>query len=330
MASSAASQTAPAKLAPHSGKEARLRAGGAALIQRAGILLRVPQVAVISAATIFQHFYCRANFGDVEAPAGAAGSLLLACKLEEHHRRLRDVVAVFHRLQMRELKNHDGTPMYAKHPTPVLDHSKQEYADLKLEILRAERHILKELGFAVALLLEHPHKFVLPFVNSLFGKDLRQDIAQKAWAYLNDAMRTNLCCTHKPHQLAVASIYLAARQMGIKMPQNPPWWSPLDTEASDLRLISRAILSLYRSGSAKHFRHPLVRHLSAALPPMRSPSADEMVALAVETDGLTASDLPQSCRGVKRSQSDLVVLIGDSPPEPKRRCMSEGDGHSGT
>lgn len=53
--------------------EGRLRAFGAEQIQRAGVLLKLPQVTVASAAAIFQRFYFHRSFAEFEARAGVDG-----------------------------------------------------------------------------------------------------------------------------------------------------------------------------------------------------------------------------------------------------------------
>lgn len=140
--------------------------------------------------------------GGPEVWAAASASLALASKLEERTRRLRDVVVVFHRLQMREVDGEEGAPEFAGGPTPGIEVGAKEYEDLKKEVTRAERYILRELGFDCALFLDLPHAYVLRYAGAL-AKDAPSELAQRAWSYLNDALRTALslkplpqCCVH--------------------------------------------------------------------------------------------------------------------------------------
>lgn len=224
--------------------ERQLRAFGAELIQRATVLLRLPQLTGVSAVVIMQRFYFRRSLADFDVRVAAPAALLLACKLEETHRSLKEILAAFHRMRTRSLS--EGR--HAERLTPTLETSGGDHSQLKQAVISAERHMLRELGFAVALLLEHPHKYVLQFVKSL--KKVTDwvlcELAQTAWNYLNDAMRTTLCCEHQPHEIAAASIFLAARRVGLRMPQQPPWWQVFDTEGKDLRCIARTIMALYR------------------------------------------------------------------------------------
>ncbi len=168
-----------------------LRLTGCELIQTSGRLLRLPQVswkrwesklflsrtidslskqtAMATAQVLFQRYYysksfvknnmevlhailsfsiwkCRVkDFWFSFAKHYAMGSIFLSSKIEESPRRLRDVMNVFHHIkQLRTGKV--IKPM-------AID---QQYNETKNHIIKAERRILKELGFCVHV--KHPHK----------------------------------------------------------------------------------------------------------------------------------------------------------------------------
>ena len=57
----------------------------------------------------------------------------------------------------------------------------QEYRNFKKELVDVERHLLREFGFI--LHVDHPHKFVLNYLNLLkAGPELKQE----AWNLCND------------------------------------------------------------------------------------------------------------------------------------------------
>lgn len=71
--------------------------------------------------------------------------VVLASKIEEAPRRVRDVLNAFHHLEQLRRK---------QAPEPLLlDHA---YMGLKNQVIKAERRVLKELGFCVHV--KHPHK----------------------------------------------------------------------------------------------------------------------------------------------------------------------------
>ncbi len=64
-------------------------------------------------------------------------------------------------------------------------------------MIRAEREILKELGFI--LYTEHPHKFILNYVKLLtVDESLMKKLAQHDWKFINDSQRTNVCIKFAP------------------------------------------------------------------------------------------------------------------------------------
>lgn len=58
---------------------------------------------------------------------------------------------------------------------------KQKFSDLKAELSRTERHILKEMGFVCHV--EHPHKFISNYLATL---ETPLELRQEAWNLAND------------------------------------------------------------------------------------------------------------------------------------------------
>lgn len=63
----------------------------------------------------------------------------------------------------------------------VLFFHAQKYVDLKMELSRTERHILKEMGFICHV--EHPHKFISNYLATL---ETPPELRQEAWNLAND------------------------------------------------------------------------------------------------------------------------------------------------
>lgn len=79
--------------------ETDLRILGCELIQTAGILLRLPQVAMATGQVLFQRFYYSKSFVRHSMEITAMGCVCLASKIEEALRRIRDVINVFHHIK---------------------------------------------------------------------------------------------------------------------------------------------------------------------------------------------------------------------------------------
>ena len=85
-----------------------LRNMGGELIAKAGIYLRLPQVAIASAQVLFQRFFFAKSFVACDMQTAAKASIWLASKIEENVRRVRDVINVFNFLEnQRDGKNTD-------------------------------------------------------------------------------------------------------------------------------------------------------------------------------------------------------------------------------
>jgi len=140
------------------------------------------------------------------------------------------------------------------------------------ELIKTERYILRELGFSLNTV--HPHKFILAFTEVICGKDLPQlkKLRQRAWNFLNDSLRTNLCVRFKPETIAVGAIFMAARFEQTKLPQEPPWWELFDTTVEELQEIIYTILELYSKPKAKYI--PInAEQISHDSPDIYSPSS---------------------------------------------------------
>lgn len=116
------------------------------------------------------------------------------------------------------------------------------YFSLKNQVIKAERRILKELGFCVHV--KHPHKVIIMYLQIL-ECETNTLLAQQAWNFMNDSFRTDVFVRYSPETIGCACIFLSARQLGICLPTRPPWWELFGAKLEDLEEISLTLLSLY-------------------------------------------------------------------------------------
>lgn len=76
-----------------------LRITGCRLIQISGILLRLPQVAMATGQVLFQRYYYCKSFVRFPMEITAMACVVLASKVEEAPRRIRDILNVFHNMK---------------------------------------------------------------------------------------------------------------------------------------------------------------------------------------------------------------------------------------
>ncbi|XP_053484674.1 cyclin-L1-like isoform X2 [Ictalurus furcatus] len=209
--------------------ETEFRILGCEFIQSAGILLRLPQVAMATGQVLFQRFFYSKSFIKHNFEIVAMACVNLASKIEESPRRVRDVINVFHHLKQGGGKS---IPLF-------LD---QNYINTKNQVIKAERRVLKELGFCVHV--KHPHKMIVMYLQVL-ECEKNQILVQTAWNYMNDALRTDVFVRFEPETIACACIYLAARALQIPLPTNPHWFLLFGASESEIRDICISTLKLY-------------------------------------------------------------------------------------
>jgi len=205
------------------------------LIAQAGMMLRLPQASISTTQIILHRFYYRKSMKEYPPLRVAMTALFLATKVEESARKIRDILNVFDRL----LKKRQGLAL------DLLDATSQRYARWRGQMKAMELVMLKELGYI--LYVDHPHKFFLHYINCL---NLDREVAQRAWNFLNDSMRTNICLRFRPEVVATAAIFLAVRLLQIKLPEK--WYELFDTSLEDMEEVASVISELYTRAKAKY------------------------------------------------------------------------------
>jgi transcription initiation factor TFIIIB Brf1 subunit/transcription initiation factor TFIIB len=129
-------------------------------------------------------------------------------------------------------------------------------------LVRKERHMLKEFGCVIKI--EHPHKFVLNYLQILSLAENKQ-LTQKALNHTNDALHTTICVRFNSETIACASIYLAAREMNVALPENPhQWWLLFDVVLEDIECVCDSLEILYKY---IYIEYPPKYELLGELPP---------------------------------------------------------------
>uniref|UniRef100_A0A1D1ZB69 Cyclin-L1-1 n=1 Tax=Anthurium amnicola TaxID=1678845 RepID=A0A1D1ZB69_9ARAE len=217
--------------------ETTLRLYGCDLIQESGILLRLPQAVMATGQVLFHRFYCKKSFARFGVKRVAASCVWLASKLEESPRKAKHVIIVFHRMECRR----------ENLPIEHFDVFSKKYTELKNDLIRTERHLLKEMGFICHV--EHPHKFISNYLATLGAPP---ELRQEAWNLANDSLRTTLCVRFKSEVVACGVVYAAARRFQVPLPENPPWWLVFDADQSRIEEVCRVLAHLYSLPKAQY------------------------------------------------------------------------------
>ncbi|EKG20308.1 Cyclin-like protein [Macrophomina phaseolina MS6] len=115
--------------------------------------------------------------------------------------------------------------------------------------MKTEAHLLRVLGFDTHVAL--PYTLAINYLQALGIKfdavedSPATDLAKRVFAHLNTALLSPQLpyLTHQPSSLATAAVYLAAREIEIKLPAEE-WWEVFDTDREELGFLVVAMTSM--------------------------------------------------------------------------------------
>lgn len=104
--------------------------------------------------------------------------------------------------------------------------------------------MMASLAYDVRVALPHPLAITYLQTADFAGVD-RTEISRRVTQLLNSALLSPqmLYLTHQPHALAAAAVYLAARDVGAKMPACA-WWEVFDVDREELGFLVVGMQSL--------------------------------------------------------------------------------------
>jgi hypothetical protein len=119
--------------------------------------------------------------------------------------------------------------------------SEGTYQSERLVLLRMEATILRTLGFQIRVII--PHTIALTYLQTMNATS--PALAKRIFEHLNAALMSPqlLYVTHQPNALAVAAIYLGAREEGVKLADGE-WWKVFDVDREELGFLVVAMRSM--------------------------------------------------------------------------------------
>ncbi|XP_013597461.1 PREDICTED: cyclin-T1-4 [Brassica oleracea var. oleracea] len=217
-------------------KETYLRKSYCTFLQDLGMKLKVPQITIATSIIFCHRFFIRQSHARNDRRMIATVCMFLAGKVEETPRPLKDVIVVSYEII------HKKDPVTAQKIK-----QKEVYEQQKELILIGEKIVLSTLGFDFNV--NHPYK---PLVEAIKKFKVAQNaLAQVAWNFVNDGLRTSLCLQFKPHHIAAGAIFLAAKFLKVKLPSDGDkvWWQEFDVTPRILEDVSNQMLELYEQNS---------------------------------------------------------------------------------
>jgi len=341
-------------------EERDLRAKGLNFIVQVGILLKLPQLTLSTAAIFFQRFLMRAS---LKAPRdgipklhhyqSAAVALFLATKVEESCRKMKEIVLACCRVAQ-------------KNPNLVIDEQSKDFWKWRDCILHNEDVMLEVLCFD--LTVESPHRQLFDMLK-WYGQHNDKKLRNAAWAFVTDSANTQLCLLCSSRTIAAAAFYNACRYSDAQIPDDKhgrPWWEGAQVRLSDVRKAVEYMAAHFEEVSGKDSSGVA----KTAAPDSGAPSSDggKSIYLGASTpmEGLTEdfdatrlkqsrqngavnSPVPQSqglvpgagerrvsnasSVGIKRERDDTVQSNGNANgtprPQESKRHKTETNGNDG-
>ncbi|KAL1957642.1 hypothetical protein VTO42DRAFT_5619 [Malbranchea cinnamomea] len=235
--------------------ETSIRYAAQKLTQAAGVLLRLPQDTIAQAIVLFTRFWLGSEGGSLAVHAAkdaSAASLYLAAKLSFLPTSPRSVLNVYAFLLSPNASPlsfiNSGQPPDAPDPEAYYV-SEGQYQSGRDAMMKMESTILRTLGFQTHVAL--PHTVALTYLQTLGAAS--PAVSRRVFEHLNAALFSPqlLYVTHQPNALAVAAIYLAAREKGTKLVDSE-WWEVFDVDREELGFLVVAMMSVENFAISEH------------------------------------------------------------------------------
>jgi len=232
---------------------ASIRFAQAQLTQAAGVLLRLPQAVIATAIVLLQRYTVGIDVDqrDQFSPQTiSAASIYLSAKMSFTPLSPRSVINVYVYLTSPasplKFVNPAGA---ATDPDPKTYFvSEGTYERERQRLFSCESAILAGIGFDTHVAL--PHSLALTYLQALGVAS--PTLSRRVFEHLNGGLLSPqfLYLTHQPNALAVAAIYLAARELEIKL-VDENWWDVFDVDREDLGFLVLAYGSLTNFAEAE-------------------------------------------------------------------------------
>lgn len=226
--------------------EGLVLAKSARFISEVGRELLVPQLTSSVAVTFFQRFYMLESMLAHKPAPVAAACIFLACKVQETHKRLKDVIHTSVKVRTRGSADYpDGMELFE---------DSLGYVEEKMQILDKEREVLRVLNFD--LTIDHPYKHLWTITKRFLGTDENQkDVTQAAWNFLNDSYSTYVHVRFDSKEIASAALVLSAKLNRYALPSGKGtnengrrvrgWHECFNVDVQNIEEICNMLLDIY-------------------------------------------------------------------------------------
>lgn len=226
-------------------EEQEIRAKGVNFIVQVGIMLKLPQLTLSTAAIFFQRFLMRASLKKerngipkLHQYQAAATALFLATKVEESCRKMKELILAFCRVAQ-------------KNPNLIIDEQSKDWWRWRDCVLHNEDVLLETLCFD--LTVESPHRQLFEMLK-FYGVEHNKRLRNAAWSFVTDSNNTQLCLLCNSRTIAIAGLYAACRYCDVALADDSkgrPWWEAQHVRLKDIRKAIEYMCTSYDPTSKK-------------------------------------------------------------------------------
>ena len=265
------------------------RAKGVNFIIQAGIMLKLPQLTLATAAVFFQRFYMRKSMVPEKLgvhhyvrsmPSNPSSlpphtSWNLPRSKSHANLKVKDDSLTFVSLE----QNIAATALFLatkteencrktkeiviavakvaqKNASLIIDDQSKEYWRWRDSILLYEEVMLELLTFDVVL--QSPYTILYDQLQKL-GIEYIKPLRNVAWAFLNDSSLTTLCLLMPAKDIAIGAIYFAAKFLNDTIPDDEngnPWWELLGGEPDKIVRAVGVLAEFWSDNPLKRTENP--------------------------------------------------------------------------
>lgn len=216
--------------------ETEMRNSYCTYLQELGMTLGVTQITIATSIVFCHRFYLRNSLANHNPTLIATSCMRLAYQGHETPADFHDLITTSYRI------SHKTDPS-AKEKIRQSD----VYSRQKQLVMKGENLLFGSLGFDYDI--DHPYIHLIDVIKKV-KLHKNHALAQVAWNFVNDSLRTCLCLQYKPHKIAAAATFIAARFLkDVVLPSL--WWKEVDVSPRDLEDICTQMLELYGEKAEK-------------------------------------------------------------------------------
>ena len=177
----------------------------------------------------------------------SAAAIYMTAKMSSEPQSPRSILNVYAYLLSASSPLHSKSPASSEPDPESYYLSEGSYQSARATLLQTECILLRSISFVTQVVL--PHHLALTYLQTLgvlpsTPNEKSTALAARTLAQLNTALLSPqmLYLTHQPAALAVAAIYLAAREVSVRL-ANVEWWEVFDVDREELGFLVVALRS---------------------------------------------------------------------------------------